>query len=409
MKTKNTLVILATILSLIAILCNLVYAAPVYINNVAQFPAFPYNIGAYKNAAGDYVGCGPTTGAMILAYFAHVYGASNLLTAPTPSTVAEGLATAWALHSSSYMKTHDHTDPPNNGFGSVYDIKPGLENYAKDRGYTIKVVMHTDTNEDPNNQDPVSGYNTYGAYGDAWMNDGNFWVYGGSPAHWYIDPQLFCDFISPKLSAGICIFLTVDAYSNGLPTGTPIGMGTHWVALVSVDKATNTYSCYDTWSTAERTSIPIKYCGYAPDDIYFSISRVRTVEYIPPVTVNQPPVALFTESAETAPVGTPITFDASSSMDPDGTIVSYAWDFGDSATASGVATSHAYTFPGTYTVTMTVTDNGGLTATATATKTILLTGVIPEVPLGTILASVPMILALAGYLAIPRWKRKAVV
>jgi PKD repeat protein len=124
-----------------------------------------------------------------------------------------------------------------------------------------------------------------------------------------------------------------------------------------------------------------------------------------------PPVASFTESPEPAPVGTPISFDATASYatTPGATIMSYAWDFGDGATATGVTTSHAYAAPGPYTVTLTVTDTNGLTGTLTATKTI--TGpqaVIPEVPIGTVLASVSMILALATYLAIPRWKRKVV-
>jgi len=69
-----------------------------------------------------------------------------------------------------------------------------------------------------------------------------------------------------------------------------------------------------------------------------------------------------------APVteGTMLAFDASRSYDRDGTIVAYAWDFGDgSPVATGVAQSHAFGDDGTYPVHLTVTDDGGERGTAT--------------------------------------------
>jgi len=86
--------------------------------------------------------------------------------------------------------------------------------------------------------------------------------------------------------------------------------------------------------------------------------------------VDRPPVASFTESATQVPTGTTITFDARASTDPDGTIVSYAWNFGDGMTATGATTSHAYAKAGSYTVVLTVTDNSGSTNMASAMKTI---------------------------------------
>jgi len=90
------------------------------------------------------------------------------------------------------------------------------------------------------------------------------------------------------------------------------------------------------------------------------------------VTVlNRPPIASFTESASTVPTGTPIYFNASSSYDPDGTVVSYFWTFGDGTIGTGVTITHSYGDNGTYVVTLIVTDDDGATATANATKTIL--------------------------------------
>jgi PKD repeat protein len=87
--------------------------------------------------------------------------------------------------------------------------------------------------------------------------------------------------------------------------------------------------------------------------------------------MNAVPVANFTETAHTVPTNEQITFDASASHDPDGTIVSYNWDFGDGTNASGITTSHAYTDDGLYTVILTIADNNEATASITETKTVL--------------------------------------
>ncbi len=51
--------------------------------------------------------------------------------------------------------------------------------------------------------------------------------------------------------------------------------------------------------------------------------------------MNRSPVAAFTEDAKTVAENETIHFDASGSYDPDGTIVSYSWVFGDGTTATG--------------------------------------------------------------------------
>jgi hypothetical protein len=72
-----------------------------------------------------------------------------------------------------------------------------------------------------------------------------------------------------------------------------------------------------------------------------------------------PPIGSFNIPAN-ASVNHSMVFDASNSFDPDGTIQSYAWDFGDGTTGVGPTVVHTYEHPGQYTVTLTVTDNAGM-------------------------------------------------
>ena len=68
---------------------------------------------------------------------------------------------------------------------------------------------------------------------------------------------------------------------------------------------------------------------------------------------NQPPVPNFTYTIDELIV----TFDGSSSYDPDGTITTWSWDFGDGGYGPGETFTHVYPTSGTYTVTLTVKDN----------------------------------------------------
>ncbi len=82
---------------------------------------------------------------------------------------------------------------------------------------------------------------------------------------------------------------------------------------------------------------------------------------------DTPPVASFSSSSTSVLIPNPITFNATASYDPDGTIVTYSWTFGDGGTNAGPIVTHLYTLAGTYTVTLTVTDNSGTTASSTVT------------------------------------------
>jgi endonuclease G len=92
---------------------------------------------------------------------------------------------------------------------------------------------------------------------------------------------------------------------------------------------------------------------------------------------TQPPLAAVTGPAGPIAEGGSASFSAAGALDPDGTIVSYAWDFGDGGAASGVGATHVYAQDGAYTVRLTITDSDGLTAVATLAVNV--TNVVPVV------------------------------
>jgi large repetitive protein len=84
---------------------------------------------------------------------------------------------------------------------------------------------------------------------------------------------------------------------------------------------------------------------------------------------NVEPVASFTTSCPQATC----TVDASGSTDTaPGTVASYAWDFGDGTTGTGVTATHTYASGGSKTISLVVTDNQGLSSAAT-TRTVTVT------------------------------------
>ena len=85
---------------------------------------------------------------------------------------------------------------------------------------------------------------------------------------------------------------------------------------------------------------------------------------------NLAPVAAVRATPTTGDFPLNVTFSGTGSTDSDGTIVSYAWTFGDGGTARLRSPSHTYAAAGTYNAVLTVTDNDGASDVAAVTITV---------------------------------------
>jgi PKD repeat protein len=141
---------------------------------------------------------------------------------------------------------------------------------------------------------------------------------------------------------------TIASYSWNWGDGTPAGSGA---------TATHTYAAAGTYTVTLVVT----------DNGGATATTTRSVNVPATPPANPPPTASFTASS----TGLQVAVNGSASSDPNGTVASYAWNWGDSTAAgSGATATHTYAAAGTYTVTLTVTDNEGATGTATRSVTV---------------------------------------
>jgi PKD repeat protein len=180
-----------------------------------------------------------------------------------------------------------------------------------------------------------------------------------------------CPTVVPGTFDADCVVDSDDTFTQGRGSLVDV-LGTGGVALRDVNSSDTEAGYFDTTSglnsnptwgaldvTATDSSLQASFLRGAGGSLSdtFSISRNAA---------NQPPVASFTSSC----TNLACTFDGSGSSDPDGTIASYAWNFGDGGTGTGASPSHTYAAAGTYSVGLTVTDAAGATASTTRSVTV---------------------------------------
>jgi hypothetical protein len=140
-----------------------------------------------------------------------------------------------------------------------------------------------------------------------------------------------------------------------------------WAAYTVVDQTDYLEVAYYIEVTTLQNSKSVR---LLVDDSTLALADQTKVENVMFTYPNQAPIASFTFSPSNPLVNDTATFDASASHDPDGSIVSYRWDFGDGnvTTVTNPIITHVYLVAGStvnYTATLTVTDNEGSTGIAT--------------------------------------------
>ncbi len=144
---------------------------------------------------------------------------------------------------------------------------------------------------------------------------------------------------------------TINDYSWNFGDGTPVD-DTGGTAAAS-----HAYAAPGTYTVTLTTTDDLGVTGTATEQI----------------TVDAP-AAAFTIAPSTPAPGSSVSFDASGSTDPEGTITDYSWNFGDGTpvqdAGGSAAVQHTFASRGTYTVALTVTNNYGQTSTSTHTVTV---------------------------------------
>jgi len=152
---------------------------------------------------------------------------------------------------------------------------------------------------------------------------------------------------------------SADAYFNYRVNGTSSWTETSSVNLSSSQEYSKTLSGLQSDTTYEFEAV----ANYTEGQSKGSINTFTTND-------NFAPTANFSYTPQQPDEGQSISFDASNSSDPDGTIQTYEWDWDNDGTYedSGETTSHTYSSPGTKTVVLRVTDD--MSAQDTVSKTV---------------------------------------
>ena len=173
-----------------------------------------------------------------------------------------------------------------------------------------------------------------------------------------------------------------NAGSNGDPylyVGNGDNTFSSGISVASLDF--NLHGCFDAYdynADGNLDMVAVSYTGKrvlfypgngdgtfgTPVEIGSTSTNSLGISALPSTPPAGDPAAVFTPLTQTLSTGKAAVFDGSGSLDPDGTIADYLWDFGDGSTESGSGpavggATHVYAQEGTYFPTLQVVDDNG--------------------------------------------------
>ena len=183
---------------------------------------------------------------------------------------------------------------------------------------------------------------------------GSFREDGGSP---YYSGGLTLDHEDPSR---VYLSRQVGAGAWQVETWTTADGGASWTseAITSAGKNVRPVSPRGMTATGGDMSVLWMTGGY-PDYRAYDTA----IQALMPGPTNAPPVADAEPAVRSGRAPLEVPFATTASRDPDGSIVSYAWDFGDGATGTGAEPVHTYNGSDRYFPALTVTDDDGASST----------------------------------------------
>jgi PKD repeat protein len=193
-------------------------------------------------------------------------------------------------------------------------------------------------------------------------------------------PDSNLDIVAELLNASGSVLQTSNPTSLGATISGTVTAGTYYLRIdgVGVGDATTGYTDYG------------------------SLGNYLIMGSFPAAaTIKQAPTAYATVSSTSGTAPLTVSFSGQSSSDADGTIVSYNWNFGTDAVATGATATYTYQQAGTYTAVLTVVDNDGLSGSYAVTINVGLASNVAPVAVASAstssgMAPLPVVFSSAG-------------
>jgi hypothetical protein len=172
------------------------------------------------------------------------------------------------------------------------------------------------------------------------------------------NPDDVAAFAAERSSDGALTVVVISKYLSG---STPATLN------LNAFSASGTAQVWQLTSSNAITRLPdVPYSG----TLGATLPALSVTLFVLPKSTGSAPQAVISAAPTTGTAPLAVSFSGMNSTDQGGTITSYAWNFGDGSTASGISAPHTYGSAGTFQASLTVADNLGATSSATKTITV---------------------------------------